>query len=149
MRDISIGDNILDSRDVIKKYEELHDELESYMQAVEDAYQEWDSNREDDAMLEALKQSVASMQDWSDWDDYKQWKEFCEEGESLSDWTYGETLILDDYFQTYAQQLADDIGAVKGEGWPNHCIDWEAAAEELKMDYTAIEIDGTTYWARS
>lgn len=149
MRDISIGDNILDSRDVIKKYEELNDELEALMQAVEDAYQTWDNNREDLELLAALKDSVVNMQDWSDWDDYKNWKEFCEQGESLSDWTYGETLILDDYFTRYAQELADDIGAVRAEGWPNDCIDWEQATDQLKMDYTAIEIDGTTYWARS
>lgn len=149
MKDISIGDNILDSRDVIKKYEELNDELETLKQVIEDAYGDWDQNRGDEGMIEALKQSVVSLQDWLDWDEYKRWKEFCEQGESISDWTYGETLILDDYFQAYAQQLADDIGAVKEDGWPNNCIDWEQAADHLKMDYTAIEIDGTTYWARS
>lgn len=149
MRDISIGDNILDSRDVIKKFDELNEELDTLKQVVADAYDDWDQNRDDDGMIEALKQSVVSLQDWSDWDEYKQWKEFCEEGESLSEWTYGETLILDDYFQAYAQQLADDIGATREEGWPNNCIDWEQAADQLKRDYTAIEIDGTTYWARA
>lgn len=150
MKDISIGDNILDSRDVIKKFVELNDELETLKQVIVDAYGDWDQNRDDEDIIEALKQSVVSLQDWSDWDDYKQWKEFCEQGESIPDWTYGETLILDDYFVTYAEQLADDIGAVSSQAeWPTNFIDWERAADQLKMDYTAIEIDGTRYWGRS
>lgn len=27
-------------------------------------------------------------------------------------------------------------------------IDWERAAEELRMDYTAVDFDGVTYWVR-
>jgi hypothetical protein len=28
------------------------------------------------------------------------------------------------------------------------CIDWNEAASELQMDYTAVEFDGVTYWVR-
>lgn len=27
-------------------------------------------------------------------------------------------------------------------------IDWEATAENLRMDYSSVEIDGHTYWFR-
>lgn len=69
----------------------------------------------------------------------------------LPDWTYGETLIRDDYFATYAQELADDLGTVPGDAtaWPLYCIDWERAARDLRMDYTSGELDGVTYWGRS
>ena len=61
----------------------------------------------------------------------------------------GITLIRDDYFEEYAQDFAIDIGAVPSDlKWPCHCIDWEQAADELKMDYTSVEIDGITYWYR-
>src|SRR3990167_2818104 len=41
----------------------------------------------------------------------------------------GLTLIRDSYFQEYAQELAEDIGAVKHNmTWPMNCIDWEEAA---------------------
>jgi len=32
--------------------------------------------------------------------------------------------------------------------WPCHCIDWDQAARELRMDYSAIEFNGMTYWYR-
>jgi antirestriction protein len=39
--------------------------------------------------------------------------------------------------KAFAQELADDIGAVDTDiGWPNSCIDWDQAARELFMgDY--------------
>lgn len=64
------------------------------------------------------------------------------------DW-YPMTLIRDSYFERYAQQLAEDIGAIpEGLSWPARCIDWERAASELQMDYTTVEYDGVTYWYR-
>lgn len=36
----------------------------------------------------------------------------------------------------FAQQLAEDIGAVDADAsWPSYCIDWEWATRELMMDY--------------
>jgi antirestriction protein len=65
------------------------------------------------------------------------------------DWSYGATLIRDSYFVTYAQELADDLGLIpRDAGWPCTCIDWDQAARELRMDYTAVEFDGITYWVR-
>ena len=59
-------------------------------------------------------------------------------------------LIADSYFTEYAQQLAEDIGAINpNASWPNNCIDWEHAARELQYDYSAVDIDGDRYWIRS
>mgnify|MGYP001610086472 CR=1 FL=1 len=63
----------------------------------------------------------------------------------------GVQLIRASYFETYAEELAEDIGAIdrKLEGqWPYNHIDWKAAAEELMQDYTEIDFDGVTYWYR-
>lgn len=57
-------------------------------------------------------------------------------------------MILDSYFEEYARQLADDIGAIQGDGWPNYCIDWEWAARELKHDYLSVYYGGYMYWVR-
>lgn len=66
----------------------------------------------------------------------------------LGDW-YPVTLIRDSYFVEYAQQLAEDIGAIDPDAsWPNGYIDWERAARDLQMDYTSVEYQGTTYWYR-
>ena len=77
-------------------------------------------------------------------------KALAEEASGYSeDWRYGATLVRDSYFQTFAQDFAEDIGAInKDATWPNTCIDWEQAARELQMDYTAVEFDGVTYWVR-
>src|SRR4030095_14734000 len=65
------------------------------------------------------------------------------------DWRHGAALIRDSYFQDYAQQLADDIGAIdRNAKWPLDCIDWEKAARELQIDYTSVEFAGVTYWVR-
>jgi hypothetical protein len=64
------------------------------------------------------------------------------------DW-YPVTLIRDSYFRTYAQELAEDIGAIDSNAqWPAYCIDWERAARELQYDYTSCDIDRVTYWYR-
>ena len=60
------------------------------------------------------------------------------------------TLIAEDYFQTYAEEMAYDIGAIDPDaGWPNNHIDWKAAAEELSYDYSAVTLDGHDYLIRS
>lgn len=61
----------------------------------------------------------------------------------------GIQLIADGVFVDYAQELADDIGAIdRDAGWPTAYIDWEAAARALQMDYTPVVFDGTDYWYR-
>ena len=68
----------------------------------------------------------------------------------IPDWPYGEALIREDYFVTYAQELAEDVGAISSElQWPLCHIDWEAAAEALKADYVEVELGGHTYYARA
>lgn len=61
----------------------------------------------------------------------------------------GMTFIRDDYFKAYAQDYAEDIGAIDHSGdWPSYCIDWDYAVRELQMDFYPIEIRGIEYWAR-
>jgi hypothetical protein len=68
---------------------------------------------------------------------------------TIPDFEYGETFISDDHFQDYAEELAYDIGAIdRNATWPLNRIDWAAAADDLKSDYTSFEFRGTTYWAR-
>ena len=70
--------------------------------------------------------------------------------------SYEPTLIREDYFTEYAQELAEDIcpwpsGSSERDAlawWPYRHIDWEAAADELKYDYTTVEYDGDTYYIR-
>jgi hypothetical protein len=122
---ISNTDDVIYSRDVIARIEELCDERASLVLALAD----WDEeNGEELKALEALQEEA--------------------EG-SCPDWRYGVALVRDSYFEDYARDFADDIGAVnKNASWPNDCIDWDRAARLLQMDYTSVEFDGVTYWVR-
>jgi len=91
-----------------------------------------------------------------DWDEdtLAEWRSLYkldQEGrDATSEWLDGEALIRDSYFEDYARELAQDIGAIgKGEVWPLTCIDWEHAARELQHDYTTVDFDGVEYWVRS
>ena len=63
------------------------------------------------------------------------------------DW-YPSTLICDSHFTDYAIELLEDCGDLP-RNLPHYiAIDWEATARNIRVDYTAIEIDGQTYWYR-
>lgn len=66
------------------------------------------------------------------------------------EWPHGVAFIRDDYFERYAREVAEDIGAIShGMGWPHCHIDWAAAAQALQEDYSSCEILGVTYWYRA
>lgn len=102
----------------------------------------------DDFVEEAAKDTRDPLYDEAT--EYKALKELEEQAEGCSDWMYGAQLIRESYFKDYAQQLAEDIGAVNADAtWPNNCIDWDLAARELEVDYTQVDFDGVTYLIRS
>lgn len=150
------SDDVIDSRDVIKAIEELEAE------ALADAHFECDVcgtiGTVDDLCEdgepcpdEECSGTCHRLPDDEDWPELVALKKLAEEGEDYAaDWRFGETLIRDSYFETYAQQFAEDIGRIDGReyDWPLDCIDWKQAAEELQMDYTSIDFDGVTYWIR-
>ena len=115
---IEAGDDIIDSRDIEARIEDLEGEDE----LVED-------EREELAALLALREEVKSV---------------------TGEWVYGVALINDAYFEEYARDLAEEIGAIKRNvSWPYTCIDWSAAADELRHDYASVEFCGVEYWVRS
>lgn len=129
--EISKYDDVIDSRDVIARIEELQEERDTF-QAGADNVARWSLYFPTEAAELAALEALA------------------EEASGSPDWQYGETLIRDSYFKDYAQELAEDCGMLKeGQSWPNNCIDWDQAARELQMDYTSVELDGVDYWIRS
>jgi hypothetical protein len=131
--EISSSDDIIDSRDVIARMEWLRSFCE-------------DENGE----ILTPETCPEENENMVEIEEYTKLAALAEDGENYSsDWTHGATLIRDSYFQDYAKDLAEDIGAIdRNASWPLGCIDWEAAADELKSDYSAIEFDGVTYWVR-
>lgn len=129
MSDPTNSDDLIDSRDVIARIEELEGARDAAQEESEAALIAW---------LEANGEELTALKSLAD-----------EASGYASDWQHGETLIRDSYFEDYARQLAEDIGAIpENSAWPCTCIDWEQAAKELQMDYTSVDFDGITYWTR-
>ena len=166
------GDDYIDSRDLIKRMEELNDTYESlndqvdfmaeivndYAEQIEEFENEgdelpeelWDRAEQADVdhklALEALDEFVTS-------EEYDELQELIRVDKECSlyapEWEDGVTLINIDKFTEYTQQYARDIGvASDDETWPYTCINWDEAADELAMDYTTVEFYGTTYLYR-
>lgn len=131
---LDLSAEYIDVRDIIARVEELEKDRDGYDADALDAWRE--NYPGDEEELEAL---TAILEDLKGNGGDEQWR---------GDW-YPVTLIRDTYWTEYAQEMAEDTGAItKDARWPNNHIDWEAAANELQMDYTSTEIEGTDYWYR-
>ncbi|MDD3885135.1 MAG: hypothetical protein PHW66_09450 [Gallionella sp.] len=137
-------DDVIDSRDVIARIEELESELQDEYEAESEepanTFEEW--------VDAAAANDTHTLQDAAE--ELKTLKSLADQGEGYGDWEHGETLIRESYFQDYAQELAEDCGMIpKDLAWPCTCIDWEQACRELKMDYTEVDFDGVSYFMRA
>ena len=144
MKTISNTQDVIDSRDVIARIEELERILlecphcgEGLAEDEEgencpDCEQELDFDDDEIEELKALKKLAEDGEDYA------------------TDWIYGVGLIHEDYFTEYCEELCKDIGDIPKElPWyiANH-IDWDGVADEIKQDYTEIDFDGETYYVR-
>ena len=121
---MELNANIIDVRDIIARVEVLEDERDTEAEGFDDS---------ELADLESLLAELVGM------GGDEQWR---------GDW-YPVTLIRDTYFKDYAQELAEETGAIPDNvTWPCSCIDGARAARELQYDYSSVEIDGVTYWTR-
>jgi hypothetical protein len=145
--------DIIDSRDVDSRIEELEAERDALIEALDEACvasDEAQRDGRDDVHAEEVTAAQAALDEWGDGEELAALVAFRDDAKGYcSDWRYGETLIRDSYFTEYAQELAADLGALKSvEEWPYTCIDWDKAARELQRDYSSAELDGVTYWFR-
>ncbi len=165
--EIKNTENVIDSRDIIARVEYLRGELDSLCESVTEAENDEDRETAKEALAEWLGCEVSALPDemsvfrnmrksgYEGGSDEAQelaiLENVAEQGEDVGgDWPHGEALIRDSYFTEYAQELADDIGAINRDAqWPCCHIDWDAAAEALKMDYSTIDFDGVEYYIRS
>ena len=136
-------DDLIDSRDIIKRISELEDERDAHKDAAE-------TYAEENNIPLTAEDEEETWGDTEEGEELKTLKALADDAEGYSgDWKHGATLIRDSYFEKYAQDLAEDIGDMpKNAAWPFTCIDWEKASDELKQDYTSVDCDGVTYWVR-
>ena len=147
MKHISNSDDVIDSRDVIARIDEL-EELETAVTDAREAMREADADALEDAQTQ-LDNDMMNF-DKDDQAELAALRALAEKASWSPDWPHGEILINDDYFVDYTQKLAEDIGDIPRDApWPIRHIDWEAAAGELKNDYMRVDFDGVDYWIQA
>lgn len=125
---LNLDADLIDIRDIIERVEQLEDQCDGL---GEDQCPELVALV---ALLEELKGNGGD----------EKWR---------GDW-YPVTLISEDYFTDYIKDIIDDCYEMPKEmnsgSWPyrHMTIDYEAAAEEAKQDYSEIDIGGTAYFYR-
>jgi hypothetical protein len=153
-KDISNYDNIIDSRDVEKRIDELEDERDSWQE---------DNNLPDyidpetttnDKIKEWADEQVEKWSEWDESDEGQELKALISLRDELEDycpdWKYGTTLIRESYWVEYCRELVKDTDGLP-DNLPSYIednINWDGVADDLQTDYTSGEFDGVTYWAR-
>lgn len=134
---IDLRSNVIDVRDIIERVEELETNRDTFNAVKESEGDSWAEHEPSDA--EELDGLTAILEELKGYGGDEQWR---------GDW-YPVTLIRDTHFEDYAQELAEEVGAIERDAtWPARHIDWKAAAEELQQDYSSVEIEGADYWYR-
>jgi uncharacterized protein (UPF0335 family) len=131
---------VIDSRDVIARIEELENEQSDLVQQL------WDGEITEADMIAFDKDKGRELDAL---------RELAAEAESSPDWIHGEQLIRASYFVQYITELIDDCYDLPKEltsgDWPYRhiTIDFEAAAKEAEQDYNSVDFDGVEYLIRA
>lgn len=163
--DISNSDDIIDSRDVEKRIDELEGERESVLDQAKDSVYpsddvpgKWgftgcdsDSYPDEESAIKAAKeQAESAWNDSSDGDELENLKALRDDLEGYCpDWRHGVTLIRESYWVEYCKEYIKDCCSLNEiPQILQDNINWDGVAEDLQQDYTSGDYDGVTYWAR-
>lgn len=137
----------LDTRDLETTREELKQQiLDSFLETFPQ-YEEMTESFED------IRFEEEEIESWkSDFEDeLKQIEEIDTIENECSEFSFGETLIDEDDFEEYCEELVSDIGYLPKElpSFISNNIDWSGVADDMKQDYSEIDYQGNTYLYRS
>jgi len=136
----------INSIDLAEERQQLEDDLEVLNEELNDLTDELaEMEVDEDVTVEELRDMEAQVEkkakEIEEWQDKNQ--------ERLDDLTQclaylnDDTLISEDSFTEYVQELAEDVDI---PSWI--VIDWEATASDVMSDYTAVDFDGETWLVR-
>ena len=134
---ISNSDDTIDSRDVIARIEELTDKRDNWpVDGIEEPTQE-----------QRAAAWIAECE--GEHDELTDLVALQEQAEGYTpDWKYGETLVRDSYFTEYVEEMLKECGDLPQDIPHYIVIDWDATANNVRMDYTSVEFGDVTYWTR-
>lgn len=135
----------IDTRDLIERRDELKQQiLDSFLETFEH-YEDQTDDFEDILFEEE------EIQSWKEYwlDEIAEIGEIEKiEDELGSEFDYGVTLVHEDYWEEYVEDLLIDCGYISKDfpSWIE--IDWSATAKNVKVDYIEVEYQGETYYGR-
>ena len=158
MAEITNTQDVIDSRDIIARI----DELETDQEMLKDEITETEEHRglaekdevsetELDSLQKDIETAREALIDFNEEneEELNSLRAVAEECEGYSDWAYGEALISEMYFTEYCMDMLKDIGDLPQDIPSYIAIDEEQTAENLKADYMTVDFDGTDYYMRS
>ena len=137
--------NILDTRDLSKRREELKEEiLDSFLENFPQ-YKEMTESFED------IRFEEEEIESWKEdfEDELKEIEEIDTiEDELSSNFEYGVTLVDVDDFEEYVEELLEDLDYIPKDfpSWIK--IDWKATVDNVSQDYTEVTYQGNSYLGR-
>lgn len=143
---ISKYDDVIDSRDIIERIEELGEELADKLNNVTKT-ENWNSENLSEGNYQFMVNSLPES-DKDDIEEYWMLVALAEECEQYSsDWEYSESLIRYSYFEEYMDEMIENCYELPKDMpyWMSIKLDYEA----LKQDYTEVEFDDIIYYIRS
>ena len=152
--------DILDARDLVARFDYcdgLHDELEEAVEEAREAVKaaELSENSteidEANAALDAAEKALSEFEggeteEGCDWAELKKVEDEINEAAAN-----GNGFIAESYFRDYVIDLVADIGDLPKDlpAYIADNIDWYGVAEDLKVDYTEIDMGGNTWLYRA
>ena len=139
---------MIDTRDLAEKRDELKEFL------VDDFNLTFEKEIKDfDELIEIVDNSEdKDVQKWRDdnSDDFDHIEEIDELEEEISEFSFGETLIPEDDFTMYCEELIGDCYDLTNvPSFIKNNINWEGVASDLSVDYTNVTYQGVSYLVRA
>lgn len=139
---------IFDSRDLTEYRDFLLDEL------LSEANDEFEQEFADVDELQDYLNDLDEPDCYKYQDEIKEFNDvndFCNELEGYGDFSHGETIISEDYFTEYCEELVKELGYLSTDlpSFIETNINWDGVASDLKIDYMQADFDGTAYFMRA
>ena len=145
-------ESIIDTRDIQDRIDEIESDIESLEDEITELSEEIDELDEENAddkneidlKLDDIEDKRGQIEDLQE-----ELSMLLDVRSEVPEFSYGETLIYEDYWIEYVQELCEDCGYISKDFpyWIE--IDWEATAKNVAMDYSTIELYGNTYYFRN
>ena len=137
--------NILDTRDLAEKREELQTDLvNSFNEYFETKIGDFDE------LIKHIDNSDnEDVEEWRDDKvyDFEHIDEINELEDEITEFPFGETLIPNDDFKDYCKDLVE-YDSDNIPDFIKYNINWDGVASDLEVDYSSVTYQGKTYLYR-